>query len=138
MSITQKYVNDLSYRIVGACIEVHKFAGPGLYEDVYHKCLEKEFKLRGLEFASELHIPFSYKGEVIDCKMKCDILIENLIVLEIKSVAEIHPVHQAQTINYMNLLNVPRALLINFNVTNIYHEGYESFAGKNFQTLPVA
>lgn len=134
--MTQKLVNDLSYKIVGACIEVHKLAGPGLYEEVYHQCLEKEFNLLGLKYRSELEIPFFYKGNKIDCKVKCDFLIEELIVLELKSVAEIHQIHKAQTINYMNLLKVPRSILVNFNVTNLYHEGCESFVSKIFKELP--
>jgi GxxExxY protein len=134
--ITQKFINDLSYKVVGACIEVHKLAGPGLYENVYHQCLEKEFNLIGLKYKSELEIPFLYKGDQINCKLKCDFLIEELIVLELKSVSEIHPIHKAQTINYMNLLQIPRAILVNFNVTNLYHEGYESFASKLFKDLP--
>ncbi|MCY1660726.1 MULTISPECIES: GxxExxY protein [Chryseobacterium] len=135
--VTQKFINDLSYKIVGACIEVHKQAGPGLYEDVYHKCLEREFEILGLKYKSELEIPFSYKGKLIDCKLKCDFLIENLVVLEIKSVSEIHQIHKAQTMNYMNLLKVPRSILVNFNVINLYYEGYESFASKIFKTLPI-
>ena len=134
--ITQRKINDLAYKIVGACIEVHKIAGPGLYEDVYHKCLEKEFRILGLNFRSELEIPFSYKGENINCKLKCDFLIENFIVLEIKAVSEFHNIHRAQTMNYMNLLKAHRSILINFNVNNIYHEGYEAFASKSFQSLP--
>lgn len=134
--ITQRKLNDLAYKIVGACIEVHKLAGPGLYEEVYHQCLEKEFKILGLNFKSELEIPFSYKCENINCKLKCDFLIEDLIVLEIKAVSEFHNIHRAQTMNYMNLLKTHRSILINFNVNNIYHEGYETFASKLFQNLP--
>lgn len=134
--ITQKLINNLSYKIVGACIEVHKLAGPGLYEEVYHQCLEKEFDLLGLKYRSELEIPFIYKGNHIDCKVKCDFLVEELIVLELKSVAELHQIHKAQTMNYMNLLKAPRSILVNFNVTNLYHEGYESFASKIYRELP--
>ncbi|WP_276877325.1 GxxExxY protein [Chryseobacterium joostei] len=134
--ITQKLINELSYKIVGACIEVHKLTGPGLYEEVYHQCLEKEFNLLGLKYKSELEIPFFYKGNQIDCKVKCDFLIEELVVLELKAVAEIHQIHKAQTINYMNLLKAPRSILVNFNVTNLYHEGCESFASKVFKELP--
>lgn len=136
--LTQKYLNDLSYKVVGACIEVHKVLGPGLYESVYHQCLEQEFKISGIEFRSELEIPINYKGKSIDCKMKCDFYIENAIILEIKSVTEIHPIHKAQILNYMNLLKAPRGLLINFNVTNIYHEGHETFAGREFKNLPLS
>lgn len=114
MEITKKYINELTYRIVGACIEVHKIVGPGLYEEVYHKCLEKEFDLLGINYKSELEIPLIYKELRVDCKVKCDFLIENLIVLELKSVSEIHPIHKAQIMNYMNLLKVPKSILVNF------------------------
>jgi len=136
MMRTQKFINDLSYKIIGACIEVHKQVGPGLYEDVYHQCLKKEFDLLELQYESELEIPLHYKGQEINCKLKCDFLIEDLIVLEIKSVSEIHRIHKAQTINYMNLLKVPRSILINFNVINVYYEGCQSFASQSFQNLP--
>ena len=136
MLITQKYINELTYNIIGACIEVHKLAGPGLYEDVYHKCLQREFELRGLKYQSELEIPFVYKEVKIDCKVKCDFLIEDLIILEIKSVIDIHNVHKAQTMNYMNLLKVPKAILVNFNVYNLYGEGTETFVSKIFENLP--
>lgn len=134
--ITQKLINELAYKVVGACIEVHKLAGPGLYEQVYHQCLEKELSLLGLKYKSELEIPFFYKGEQVNCKLKCDFLIEDLIVLELKSVSEIHQIHKAQTMNYMNLLKVPRSILVNFNVVNLYHDGCDSFASKIFKELP--
>ena len=136
MLITQKIINELTYNIIGACIEVHKLVDPGLYEAVYHKCLEKEFILRNISFKSELEIPYNYKGEQIDCKVKCDFLIENLIVLELKSVNDIHNIHKAQTLNYMTLLQVPKAILVNFNVYNLYNEGTETFVSRNFENLP--
>jgi GxxExxY protein len=67
--ITQKFINDLAYKIVGACIEVHKQAGPGLYEQVYHECLKRELALLGLKYKSELEIPFTYKGKIIDYRL---------------------------------------------------------------------
>ena len=135
MEVTQKYINELTYKITGACIEVHKIAGPGLFENVYHECLKREFDLLELEYKSELEIPLNYKGKIIDCKVKCNFLIENLIVLEIKSVTDLNNVHRAQTLNYMNLLKVPKAILVNFNVNNIYHEGHETFVSKYFSKL---
>ncbi|OBW42333.1 hypothetical protein AB670_01290 [Chryseobacterium sp. MOF25P] len=136
MELTKKYINELTYKIIGACIEVHKIVGPGLYEDVYHKCLEREFDLLGLKYRSELEIPLTYKERHIDCKVKCDFLIEDIIILEIKSVEEIHKIHKAQTMNYMNLLKVPKSILVNFNVYNLYHEGTETFVSKHFEILP--
>lgn len=135
MELTKKYINELTYKIIGACIEVHKVVGPGLYENVYHQCLEREFDLLGLNYKNELEIPLMYKERNIDCKVKCDFLIENVIVLEIKSVDGIHSIHKAQTMNYMNLLKVPKSILVNFNVYNLYHEGTETFVSKNFEQL---
>lgn len=135
MELTKKYINELTYRIVGACIEVHKIVGPGLYEDVYHKCLKREFDLLGLKYISELEIPLIYKELNIDCKVKCDFLIEDVIVLEIKSVEEFHKIHKAQTINYMNLLKVPKSILVNFNVYNLYNDGTETYVSKDFERL---
>lgn len=136
MDITQKYINELTYKITGACIEVHKILGPGLYESVYHQCLKKEFDLLNLKYTSELKIPLNYKGENIDCSLKCDFLVEDLIVVELKSTTEFHDIHRAQTMNYMNLLKVPKAILVNFNVTNLYHEGHETFVSRYFKNLP--
>lgn len=133
--LTKKYVNELTYKIIGACIEVHKVIGPGLYEDIYHKCLEREFDLLGIQYKSQLEIPLTYKDLNINCKVKCDFLIENTIVVEIKSVNELHKIHKAQTMNYMNLLKVPKSILINFNVYNLYNEGTETFVSKDFEKL---
>lgn len=135
MALTKKYINELTYKIIGACIEVHKIVGPGLYEEIYHKCLEREFDLLGIKYKSELEIPLIYKDLKIDCKVKCDFLIENTIVLEIKSVTEFHNIHRAQTMNYMNLLKVSKSILVNFNVYNLYHEGTETFVNKDFENL---
>ncbi|MEC5171807.1 GxxExxY protein [Chryseobacterium nepalense] len=130
--ITQKYITDLTYRINGACIEVHKILGAGLAEIVYHRALEKEFKLRNIEYKSEFQIPVVYKNENLNCDFKCDFLIEDLIVLEIKSVSSILEIHKAQVINYINLLKAPKGILVNFNVKNIYHFGQETFINKYF------
>ncbi|MEA1847369.1 MULTISPECIES: GxxExxY protein [unclassified Chryseobacterium] len=130
--ITQKYITDLTYRINGACIEVHKILGAGLAEIVYHRALEKEFKLRNFEYKSEFQIPVVYKNENLNCDFKCDFLIEDLIVLEIKSVSSILEIHKAQVINYINLLKAPKGILVNFNVKNIYHFGQETFINKYF------
>ena len=130
--ITQKYITDLTYKTNGACIEVHKILGSGLAEIVYHKALEKEFRLRSIEFKSEFQVSVIYKDEYLDCDFKCDFLIEDLIVLEIKSVTSILDIHKFQVINYMNLLKVPKGILVNFNVKNLYHFGQETFINKYF------
>ena len=135
MEITQKHINELTYKITGACIEVHKIVGPGLFENVYHECLKREFQLMNLKFKSELEIPLNYKDSIINCKVRCDFLIEDQIILEIKSVTDFNDIHIAQTLNYMNLLKVPKAILVNFNVNNLYHEGHKTFVSRYFSQL---
>ncbi|SFU17506.1 GxxExxY protein [Algoriphagus locisalis] len=132
---TQKSIDKLSYQIIGAAIEVHKHLGPGLLESVYHKCLAIELESREIKFNSELIIPIEYKGHIVDTQLRCDFLVENLIVVEIKSVSEIPPIHQAQIINYLNLLKAPKGILINFNVVNIFHHGQKTFINKYYELL---
>lgn len=91
--VTQKYITDLTYRINGACIEVHKILGAGLAEIVYQKALEKEFEIRNIPFKSEFKISVIYKEQNLNCDFKCDFLIEDLIVLEIKSVSQTLDLH---------------------------------------------
>ena len=133
--ITQKHLTDLTYRINGACIEVHRILGAGLAEIVYQKALEEEFKLRDLEYKTQLHIPVYYKNKILDCDFKCDFLIEDSIVVEIKSVSKMIELHKFQLLNYMNLLKVPKGILINFNVKNLYSQGQETFINKYYDQL---
>lgn len=96
MNVTKSYLKDLVYKVNGAAIEVHKNIGPGLLETVYHQCLIKEFEFKNINFKSELEIPINYKGFNLETKLRCDFLIEDLLVVELKSVSEIHPVFEAQ------------------------------------------
>lgn len=107
-----------------------------MLESVYHKCLKKELELRNIDFISELSVPVNYKGLDIDTELRCDLFIENILAVELKAVDFILPVHQAQILTYMQLLQSPKGLLINFNVTNIYHEGQQTFVNEFFRDLP--
>ena len=133
---SKSYLKDLTYQITGACIEVHKLIGPGLFESVYHKCLKRELELRGIRFESEFRVPVHYKGEDIDTDLRCDLLIEQVLAVEVKAVESLLPVHEAQIITYMNLLHVPKGIIINFNVTNLYREGQKTFVNEMFRNLP--
>lgn len=106
----------LTEQIVGAAIEVHKALGPGLMESVYEECLCHELDLRGLRFQRQLPIPVCYKGVLLDCGYKLDILVEDTVVLELKCVDRILPVHEAQLLTYLKLLHKPVGFVINFNV----------------------
>ena len=136
MKVSKKYLDQLSYKVIGAAIEVHKILGPGLLEKVYHKCLSKEFLLRGIKFEAERKIDFDYKGEPLDIDLKCDFIIEDILVLEIKAKQELIPLYEAQVLGYMKLLAAPKGLLINFHVTNIFHQGQKSFVNEHYEYLP--
>lgn len=121
--ITKKFINDLTYEVNAAVIEVHKTLGPGLIEAVYHKCLAHELKLRKIEFVSEATLPFSYKDLDLTTDFRCDLLVEECIMLELKAVQEVIPYFKAKLIGHMKMAEVPKGLLINFNVANIMKEG---------------
>ena len=135
MKITKSLVTDLSYEVIGAAIVVHKEIGPGLLESVYHECLKSELEDRGLNFKSELIIPVIYKGRNLDAKLRCDLLIEELVVVELKSVESVLPVHSAQLITYLKLLQKPKGILINFNCSNIIKEGQKTYVTDVFRSL---
>lgn len=135
MIITKSSLKDLVYQVNGAAIEVHKNIGAGLLENVYHQCLKKELELRKINFSSELQIPLNYKGYELESKLRCDLLIENCLVVELKSVTEMNPVFEAQLLTYMTLLKIPIGLLINFNVKNIYYEGQKTMVNEYYRML---
>ena len=133
--MTQKQITELTYKILGACIEVHKTLGPGLLEIVYHKALKEEFRIQNINYKSAFIIPVKYKDIDLNCGFQCDFIVEDYIVIEIKSVKEFHDIHKAQVLNYMNLLKVPKGILVNFNVTNIFKEGHQTFVNKYYEQL---
>lgn len=136
MDNTRKEVNALSFKVVGAAIEVHKHLGPGLLESIYQKCFAIELLERGINFRQEVEIPILYKGHWVQGPLKCDFFIENLLVIELKAVSEVLPIHHAQLINYMNLLQAPKGILLNFNVINLFSHGQKTFVSKHFGSLP--
>jgi GxxExxY protein len=135
MELTKSYLKDLTYKVTGAAIEVHKRLGPGLLESIYHKCLAKELELRKISFKSEHKIPYNYKGFDLDIDLRCDFLIENLLVVELKSIESILPIHEAQLLTYMKILDVPKGLMINFNVESLYYEGQKTYVNELFRQL---
>jgi GxxExxY protein len=133
---TKKYVNDLTYQIIGAAIEVHRYAGPSLLESVYQKFLEQELQLRNINFLLEQQVPLNYKGTFVSALLRYDFLVEDLIVVELKAVEEILPIHEAQLLSYMKLLSKPKGILINFHSINIWKEGQKTFVNEHFANLP--
>ena len=135
MNITKTYLKDLTYQINGAAIEVHKELGPGLLESVYHKCLKKELLLREISFESEFLVPINFKGIDIETELRCDLLIENCIVIELKAIESLAPIHQAQILTYMKLLKAPKGILYNFHCVNLFNEGQKTFVNEYFRNL---
>lgn len=94
--LSKKYLDDLSYNVIGAAIEVHKYLGRGLLESIYHECLKEELVHRKINFITEFRIPVIYRNKEMNLNFRCDLFIENCLVVELKSVAEIIPQHQSQ------------------------------------------
>ena len=120
--MTKKMITRLSYEIMGYAIEVHKELRPGLLESIYEKCLIFELNKNGFNVVNQLSIPIKYKEIELDSNFRLDLLVNDLIIVEIKSVVQLLPIHQAQLLTYMKLLKKPQGLLLNFNSTNLSKE----------------
>ncbi len=118
-AVTKRLINDICYSVIGAAIEVHKEMGPGLLESIYEECLCEELQNRGIKFKRQAKLPLIYKEKVINKSFYLDILVEELVVVEIKAVDLLLPIHEAQLLTYLKLAKKPKGLLINFNVDNI-------------------
>ena len=110
------YEERLTGEIIGAAIEVHRNLGPGLLESSYEICLARELELRGISFEFEKPLPLEYKGVRLDCGYRLDLLVSDAVIVEVKSVTALAPIHEAQLITYLKLTGVKVGLLMNFNV----------------------
>jgi GxxExxY protein len=109
-------INEITETIIGAAIEVHRTLGPGLLESVYLNCLAKEFTLRHIPYEIEKNLPVLYKGHQLDCGFRLDFIVAGQVVVELKTVETLLPIHQAQLLTYLKLTGCKIGLLINFNV----------------------
>ncbi len=135
MKPSRLYLERLTYQVIGAAIEVHKALGPGLLESIYHQCMKEELKARNISFVSEMKIPVMYKNLNLDIDLRCDLLVSDCLVIELKAVDELHTLFDAQLLTYMKLLKVPKGILINFNSTNIFYAGQKTFVNEYFEQL---
>ena len=133
--MTQKSINDLSYKIIGCAIEVHKELGPGLLETVYETCLIDELITARLNVQSQMLVPIKYKKKTLNSNLILDILVEDTIIVELKTVEAILPVHKAQLHTYLKLTNKPKGLLINF-YSEIIKDQIVSYVTPAFSDLP--
>ena len=133
--ITQKHINDLSYKIVGCAIEVHKELGPGLLENVYEKCMIEELLSQNLEVKEQVAVTIKYKGKQVDANLYIDLMVSELVIVELKAVEKLLPIYKAQLLTYLKLTGKPKGLLINFNSENITKE-LVPLVTENFAKLP--
>ena len=120
------HTSPLAEKVIGCAIEVHQSLGPGLLESAYEQCLAHEFAAQGLTFGRQVSLPVTYKGVYLDCGYRIDFLIERALLVELKAVEHVLPIHHAQILTYLKLLGVRQGLLINFNVGRLVN-GLKSF-----------
>ncbi len=136
VSITKKYLNDLTYKVIGSAIEVHKVLGPTLLEGVYQKCFLHELSLRGIKHRSEVWTPLQYKGLQFNAVLRLDVLIEEVLCVELKAQEGFAPIHDATLLSYMHILQKPKGILLNFHCSNIVKEGQRTLINKLLDLLP--
>jgi GxxExxY protein len=134
--ITQKYVDFLTREIIGCAIEIHKELGPGLLESAYEKCMIYLLKKKGFKVESQIEVPVKFHDLVIDRGYRLDLLVEDLIIVELKTVEEVNPVHKSQILTHLNFMTKPKGILINFRSSNIFYEGQQTFVTKEYSKLP--
>ena len=134
--MTKKYLNDLTYKVIGCAIEVHKHLGPGLLESIYEKCFLRELTLRGIENKSQIWVPLQYKGIQLDTELRLDVLVEDVLCVEIKAQEGLLPIHDAVLLSYMQMLQKPKGILINFHCVNVFKEGQKTLVNNLFALLP--
>src|SRR5258708_6640063 len=110
-------LDRLTETIIGAAIEVHRHLGPGLLESAYEECLCHELGRAELSFLRQVHVPITYKGMKLDCNYRLDLIVEQTVILEIKAIERLEPIHSAQLLTYLRATDKRIGLLINFNVT---------------------
>jgi GxxExxY protein len=134
--MTKRELNSLGYEVIACAIRVHKALDPGLLESVYEKCLLHELKTTGLNAACQVSVPIEYNGLKLNANLRLDILVEDLIVVELKTVEYISPIHQAQILSYMRLLQKPKGMIINFYSEKIANSSIH-LANDLFWNLPA-
>jgi GxxExxY protein len=117
---TQSF-NELTERIIGSCIEIHRHLGPGLLESAYEECLCHEMSVAGISFERQKPLPVHYKNVKLDCGYRLDLVVEQKIIVELKAVENLMPIHEAQLLTYLKLSRLTLGLLINFNVAMLKH-----------------
>lgn len=133
--VTKRSITQLSYEIIGFAIKVHKELGPGLLESVYEKCLKYELEKNGFKVQQQVSVPIVYDNIDFQSDLRLDLLVENLVIVELKAIEVIHPVHEAVLLSYMKMLKKPQGLLINFHTDKIT-KSMKPFVNEFYSILP--
>ena len=133
--MTKEFVDKISYEVVGAAINVHKKMGRGLMESVYHECMKEELNKKKLKYFTELTIPVFYDEKKLAVRFRCDLFVENCLVVELKAITRFVLEHEAKLLNHMRLLKAPKGILINFNCSNIFREGQRTLVNEYYANL---
>lgn len=133
--MTKKQITQLSYEITGLAIKVHKNLGPGLLESVYEKCLRHELISNGFNVKQQMKVPILYNGMELESDLKLDLLVNDTVIIELKAVENILPVHESQLLTYMKLLEKPQGLLMNFYTENLTRS-LKPMVNEYFKKLP--
>lgn len=136
MKISKKFLDHLTYRVIGCAIEVHRNLGPGLLESVYEKCFLRELGLQGIRYQNQVRVPIHYKGANLETGLRLNVLVEDAIYVELKAQQGILPVHEAILLSYMKMLEKSKGILINFHSINIFNEGQKTLVNHLFSLLP--
>ena len=123
MEETAEYLNSLTARIIGAAIEVHRMLGPGLLESAYEACLTFELRKRGLGVERQKPLPLTYQGVAVKCSYRMDLVVEGSVVVEVKSVARLGPLHGSQLLSYLKVADLRVGIVLNFNVKQLKRGG---------------
>ncbi len=134
-NLSKNDLKEITYEIIGGAIYVHQSLGPGLLESIYHECMKIELRNRGIAFETEMAVPVYFCKQQLETRLRCDLFVENSIVVELKSVADFAPVHAAQVMTYMKLLKAPKGILLNFNCFNLFRDGQKTFVNEHFRLL---
>ena len=133
--MTRTEIDKLSKLIIGCAIDVHKELGPGLLEKAYERALIMLLEEKGLKVESQVYVPVEFRGVEISDALKLDIIVNDLIIVEIKSVTTLIPVHEAQLLTYLKLMKKPKGILINFYCNNLFYEGQKTLVNKHYFEL---
>jgi GxxExxY protein len=134
--ITQESVDKIVHDIIGCAIEIHKELGPGLLESAYEKCMIFLLEKKGFKVQSQIEVPITFRELFIDRGFRLDLLVEDLVIVELKAEKEITTVNRQQILTHLKLLRKPKGLLINFNCSNIFYEGQQTFVTVEYGKLP--